>query len=116
MHSDYKIPANEMRHIRAMTDKIVAALNPLAVYLFGSFARGDYNEDSDYDFYVIMPSTEQRNLIELIVLAQMAIVDILNRDVDIIVQKGDFFEKYKDNKVSLEFDVATDGIRLYGLG
>lgn len=27
------------------------ALNPLRIYLFGSYARGDYNAKSDYDFY-----------------------------------------------------------------
>ena len=34
-------------------DRVVRKLNPLAIILFGSFARGDINEGSDVDIVVI---------------------------------------------------------------
>jgi len=46
-------------HRRLSIDELKEIVKPVAekydvdrVYLFGSVARGDYNEKSDYDFYV----------------------------------------------------------------
>ncbi len=36
--------------------KLVAAYEPERVYLFGSTARGDANEHSDFDFMVVVPN------------------------------------------------------------
>ena len=33
-----------------------------AIYLFGSRARGDYKEDSDFDFYVIIDKNIERKI------------------------------------------------------
>jgi uncharacterized protein len=35
--------------------RLIEAFSPLKVYLFGSKARGDSNQDSDYDLMVIVP-------------------------------------------------------------
>ena len=35
--------------------RLVAAYQPERIYLFGSAARGDMNEDSDYDLMVVVP-------------------------------------------------------------
>ena len=37
--------------INTITEKIVNELSPLKVYLFGSYARGNFTSESDYDFY-----------------------------------------------------------------
>ncbi len=37
-----------------MIARVVETMNPEAIYLFGSRARGDARADSDYDFLVIM--------------------------------------------------------------
>jgi predicted nucleotidyltransferase len=34
--------------------KIVARANPVQVWLFGSRARGDHDEDSDYDIMIVV--------------------------------------------------------------
>ena len=41
-----------------ITRKLVGALGPSRVYLFGSQARGDADGDSDMDFLVVVPDTE----------------------------------------------------------
>lgn len=38
--------------------RLVDALQPEQIYLFGSRARGDSQEDSDYDFLVIVPESD----------------------------------------------------------
>ena len=38
--------------------RLVRALSPERIYLFGSQARGDANYDSDYDLLVVVPASE----------------------------------------------------------
>jgi|GEM_PF-6548342 len=44
-----------------ITRRLVAALNPVRVYLFGSRARDDNEEDSDYDVLVVVPTSTERS-------------------------------------------------------
>ena len=39
--------------ITALKDCFVQALDPVSVYLFGSYANGTPDEDSDFDFYIV---------------------------------------------------------------
>ena len=38
-----------------ITRKLVEFYSPVRIYLFGSAARGDFNEYSDLDFLVVVP-------------------------------------------------------------
>lgn len=40
---------------RALLDRLICALSPQAIYLFGSRAEGRHRPDSDFDFLVIFP-------------------------------------------------------------
>ena len=40
--------------IKQITEKIKEALDPERTYLFGSYARNQETEASDYDFYVVV--------------------------------------------------------------
>ena len=52
-----------------------------AVYLFGSFARGEETSDSDYDFYI-----QKGKLHSLFQLAglRLDLKDVLHREIDIV--------------------------------
>ena len=41
------------KYIEQVKDVIVSQVNPDQIVLFGSRARGDHQEDSDYDFLVL---------------------------------------------------------------
>ena len=43
------------RNLDRLPDRVVAAMRPEAVYLFGSRARGEARPDSDYDLLVVVP-------------------------------------------------------------
>jgi predicted nucleotidyltransferase len=45
--------------IREITDRIVEAVHPRRVMLFGSYARGDFGPHSDLDIFVEMESNEK---------------------------------------------------------
>jgi predicted nucleotidyltransferase len=45
--------------LELLVERIVAAVNPVRVILFGSFARGDYTAMSDLDVCVILAQAEE---------------------------------------------------------
>lgn len=102
--------ANE--EILALKDRFVEQLAPLKVYLFGSFADGVPNADSDYDFYIVLDDSrtdwqdETRR-------AYRAIRHVRTRPVDILVGTEGDFNARKD-RMTIEREVYRKGVLLYG--
>lgn len=92
--------------------RLVLELKPSKVYLFGSRARGSASPDSDYDFYVVVPSGDERPFRR----AQRAYRALRGMDIskDIVVATDDRFERMKGVVASLEHEVASEGVLLYG--
>ena len=51
--------------LRRLVDVVAAALDPEEIWLFGSRARGDAHEHSDYDLFVVVPDDTPREKIGL---------------------------------------------------
>ena len=82
------------QQIQEAANRIVAALKPKKVILFGSYARGDATEDSDLDLMVIEP-TSTKNEFDAMVVGRRA-VGIMGIGVDVLVYDGSAFEDRKD--------------------
>lgn len=41
--------------LRLVVERLISVYRPDRIYLFGSIARGDADEDSDYDLMVLVP-------------------------------------------------------------
>jgi len=70
-------------------DKLKTLIGPVAreygvgsMYLFGSYARGEENKDSDYDFYL----NNSRLMGLQIIKFEMALEKVLGRAVDVVTQ------------------------------
>ena len=97
--------------INAIKDRIRLTVMPKRIYLFGSFAKDTYDEDSDYDFYVVVPD-DAGNKIELSQQVYKALRGIRKRPVDIVLgYESSFDERAKEN--TLEKIVEQEGILLY---
>ena len=105
---------DEFEHIKFLANTIADSLHPKRIYLFGSFAEGRNTESSDYDFYVVMPDDDKRNTLDLIVSAQKSLRHKKQRAVDILVNRFGTFNLLKDSPLSVENDVATKGVLIYG--
>jgi len=86
-----------MECIQDLCDRIVQGFHPERVILFGSYARGDANEDSDVDLLVIMPfeGLGARKATEIRKAVRPGFpVDIIVRTPETLrerVRMGDFF-------------------------
>ena len=84
------------------------------IYLFGSYARGDYNEHSDYDFYVVMAG-KKRITSAVASKAYLCLFGIMKKpkSVDIVVNNEATFAERKEWTNALEKTVAREGIVVY---
>lgn len=92
--------------------RLVETLDPERIYLFGSRARGDATEDSDYDLLVVVrmgdtPLRDQERA------AYGALAD-LRMPKDILIQTSVAFERNLPVVGSLPAAVEREGCLLYG--
>jgi len=100
---------DEIKEIQSL---IVDSVPVLQVYLFGSHAKGTQQEDSDYDFYVVIPDNSIRPL-DATRKISMALRSVRKRPIDVLVGSESKFNKFKD-VYSIEKEVHSTGVKLYG--
>ena len=98
--------------INELTNSFVKDLMPIRIYLFGSFAEGKQNADSDFDFYIIVDDSVKDIPAET-TKAYRSIRRTKQRPVDILVGTRSRFEARK-NIPSVENEVFQKGVLLYG--
>lgn len=97
--------------ITAIADQIQKAVMPKKIYLFGSYAKDTYNEESDYDFYIVV-ADDAGDRIELSQKAYKSLRGIRKRPVDIVVGYESSFVKRIECE-TLEKIVKEEGGVLY---
>jgi len=110
--TDIRIDNN--MEIKEIVNVILNSVPALEIYLFGSFANGTAKEDSDYDFYVVVPDNVQP--IETTWKIKGAIRENIRktRSIDMLVGTESKFNKYKNTLSFIERDVVDTGVKLYG--
>lgn len=101
-----------MHEIEELNKQFIAELSPIKIYLFGSFANGTNTENSDFDFYIVVPD-DISDLAETTTQAYRAIRRVKQRPIDIIVGTESRFE-YRKKIPSVESEVYQKGVLLYG--
>jgi predicted nucleotidyltransferase len=96
--------------ISEIVNKIASGYKPDKIILFGSYARGNPNEDSDLDLFVIKDSDLPRPLrtaqVRKLIYGSMI-------PIDLIVYTPQEIEELKNNKYSFIFNVLNSGKTLY---
>ena len=109
------ISREDSDNIQEITKRFVMRVNPLKVILFGSFANGSYDDDSDYDFYIVVD--DGRNVGSVTDEAYRAVMDMDRRSVDIVVGTNSRYERKgkADYSLMVEGEVERNGILLYNV-
>lgn len=97
--------------LEQMKNAFIEALNPLKIYLFGSYAYGTPNEDSDFDFYIVVDDSV-KDMVMTCAEAYGSLRDMDRRPVDIIVNRESRFKERK-HLPTLERIVYEKGKLLY---
>jgi predicted nucleotidyltransferase len=84
-----------------------------SIYLFGSYAAGTPNKDSDLDLYVVFKDEMPIRLLEAITAVRIAIEPVQNMPMDILGVKQTRFNELKIHP-TLERKIAREGVKLYG--
>ena len=105
-----------MLNIDKIKDEIIERLKPLKpnkIILFGSYAYGTPNEDSDIDLFLVTQENNNAENIEVLAMVKLRDLmkkykigfDILSADINFLLQRKDPFYK---------IDILSKGKVLYG--
>lgn len=90
--------------------KALKPLNPVKIILFGSYAYGPPNKDSDLDICVVLKDYknrwEEKAKIDML-------LDDLDLDFDILTPKKDEYEFYKNENGSVYKDIEEKGLVIW---
>jgi predicted nucleotidyltransferase len=100
------------QEIHIITEAIRSAIPVERIYLFGSYAKGEPSENSDYDFFVLIPDDGIKPL-DAMREARFSLIPLERKTpVDIIADyKSRFEERSKLN--TLERKVVNEGMVIY---
>ena len=100
--------ADDVNRVR---DYLVSKHSPERIVLFGSVAKGRAREESDLDICVVMQVEDKRTkAMEM----QLDLVNLIDRDVDIILLTPSQWERYRHDPSKLTHHIEQTGVLLYG--
>ena len=101
-----------------MSDELISIINRITkavpvekLYLFGSYANGTPNENSDYDFYMVIPNDSVRP-IDAIGDAHLSMRGLKVKPLDILAGTVEIFNRRKE-QLTIERKIAHEGVLLY---
>ncbi len=103
-------PARDAR-LQALIARLVERMRPEAILLFGSYARGDFTPDSDYDLLVIVPddTPAERRSLDFAHASKRG----LGVAADVIPCRRSVFAAKKHDVGTLSHIAANEGIAVY---
>ena len=102
-----------MQDIKRYCDAIAVAFKPEKIILFGSYAYGEPNEDSDVDVLVVMPESRRRLRDVGLRVRQKVPADF---PVDILVRGSVDLARRVADRESFILDVTERGKVMYEAG
>ena len=97
--------------IEEVKNRLVKAYDPVAIYLFGSYAWGTPTEDSDLDLLIVIDKSDERPIKRS--LTGYKVLWGLEVAKDIIVYTNEEFEASAQKEASLSCRVKNHGKMIY---
>ena len=97
-----------------MLTKIITETVPVEeIYLFGSYAYGTPNKDSDLDLYIVFSDDMQMRELDAFFEIRMAVSPVKKMSLDLLGLKLNRF-LYNKKYATIERKIAREGVKLYG--
>jgi len=97
--------------IEEVKKRLVEVYDPIAIYVFGSYAWGCPNEDSDLDLLIVVDESDEKSYKRPV--AGHRALRGLDLSKDIIVKTKKEFEQASDNITTLMYKIKNDGELVY---
>jgi predicted nucleotidyltransferase len=101
---------SDQEALGALVERIVEAVHPLRIILFGSAARGEMGPDSDVDFLVVMPEGTHRLDTAGFLHTRLHGIPL---SVDILVATPSDLERYRDSVGLVYGTILNEGRDIY---
>ena len=98
--------------VNQIRQRLVSALRPKRIYLFGSRAYGSPHADSDLDICLIVGDTKREVRLEIARQARRILLD-LPWPVDVIVRREQEFDERTGFHTTLEATVKNKGVLIH---
>ena len=98
--------------LAVLLERIVAALAPEAIYLFGSRARGESRWDSDYDLLVVVPDDTPRE--KIVLTSTYRLTRGTGVSADVIACRRRWFDRGRDRVGTLSYKATHEGVLVRG--
>ncbi|MEM5830447.1 MAG: nucleotidyltransferase domain-containing protein [Candidatus Aenigmatarchaeota archaeon] len=83
------------------------------IILFGSRARGDYREDSDYDLLIVTKEKlDKEKELKFLTKVHRKLVEILEKPIDILIENEKDFEEESKYLGYIYFWINKEGIKI----
>lgn len=99
-------------YLSKIVDCIVKAVPAEAVYVFGSYARGEETRDSDLDLYVVTRDDAESRFERAGRVGRALLW--MGMPKDILLGSAERFAARKNNLAHIESVVAREGVKVYG--
>ena len=108
---------NNTKYIDEIVEKL-KLIDPYLIILFGSYAYGSPDEDSDIDVLVVtnddfIPKTFDERLEYKLAIKKMIRDTAKKVPVDLLIYSRPMFEKFKELNSSFSKEILTRGQKLY---
>ena len=100
------------KYIESMVDRITSKFSPVKIYLFGSYATGDFEVDSDIDLLIVVDAKDSEKIKEMRRGINKLLAD-REMPVDIIVISSEKMELRRDIPGTLPYICVREGELLY---
>jgi uncharacterized protein len=101
-----------LNFVKRFRDEIVGNLSLRKLILFGSRARGDFNEDSDFDLIVVSDEFEGIRSFERMGRLGLRKYWGYKYPVDMVCLTSKEFEKWKDNRQTFIGLAVSEGVEI----
>jgi uncharacterized protein len=101
----------DMDKIAVIVQKMVETYQPKMIYLFGSYAWGQPNDDSDIDMLIIVKDSPEKPHQRM--KPAYRVLRGIKVPKDILVYTEEEFEQQSGEPSSLFFKIKTEGVKLF---